>query len=60
MQNLIGFQLFPNSMKICATAIFTANGCKYGGGVGSVWGGVDLTLEVVGGEELKIVRRRGF
>jgi hypothetical protein len=32
----------------------------YGGGVGSAWGGVDQTVEAVGGEELEIARRRGF
>jgi hypothetical protein len=32
----------------------------YGGGVGSVCGGVDQTVEAVGGGELKIAQRRGF
>jgi hypothetical protein len=33
---------------------------RYGGGVGSVWGGVDLIVEVVRGEDPEIARRRGF
>ena len=33
---------------------------KYGGDEGSAWGGVDQTVEVVRGGELKIARRRGF
>ena len=32
---------------------------KYGGVEGSVWDGVDLTVEVVEGEELEIAWRRG-
>jgi hypothetical protein len=32
----------------------------YGGGVGSVWGGVYQTVEAVGGGELEIAQRRGF
>ena len=35
-------------------------GMKYGEGVGSVWSGVDLTVEAVGGRELDIAWRRGF
>jgi hypothetical protein len=33
---------------------------KYGGGEGSAWGGVDLTVEAVGGGELEIAWRQGF
>jgi hypothetical protein len=33
---------------------------KYGGGGGSIWGDVDITVEAVGGGELEIVRRRDF
>jgi hypothetical protein len=33
---------------------------KYGGSVGSVWGGVDSTVEAVGDGELEIAQRRGF
>jgi len=33
---------------------------KYGGVGGSVWGGVDLTVEAVEGGELEITQRRGF
>ena len=33
---------------------------KYGGSVGSVWGGVDLTVEAVGDGELEITQRWGF
>jgi hypothetical protein len=32
----------------------------YGGGVGSVWGGFDQTVEALEGGELEIVRKRGF
>jgi hypothetical protein len=32
----------------------------YGGGVGSVWGGFDQTVEALEGGELKIAWRRGF
>ena len=32
----------------------------YGGGVGSVWGGFDQTVEALEGGELEIARRRGF
>jgi hypothetical protein len=32
----------------------------YGGGGGSVWGGVDPTVEAVGGGELEIAWRWGF
>jgi hypothetical protein len=33
---------------------------KYGGVRGSVWGGIDLIVEVVEGGELEIARRRSF
>ena len=33
---------------------------KYRGGGGSLWSGVDSTVEAVGGRELEIARRRGF
>jgi hypothetical protein len=33
---------------------------KYGGGGGSVWGGVDPTVEVAGGGKVEIARRGGF
>jgi hypothetical protein len=33
---------------------------KYGGGVESAWGGIDLTVEVMEGEELKIMQRVGM
>ena len=33
---------------------------KCRGGVGSAWGGVDLTVEAVGGGELEITWRRGL
>jgi hypothetical protein len=32
----------------------------YRGGVGSVWGGFDQTVEALEGGELKIAQRRGF
>jgi predicted lipoprotein with Yx(FWY)xxD motif len=56
-----GGVLTPNDgYGVYALVIDRDKEMKCGGGVGSVWGGVDSTVEAVGDGELEIAQGRGF
>jgi len=55
-----GFLTLSDGYGACALVIGRGNEMKYGGGGGSIWGDVDMTVEAVEGGELEIARRRDF
>lgn len=56
----VGFLTLSDRYRPYALVIGRGDKMKYGGGGGSIWGDVDMTVEAVGGGELEITRRRGF
>jgi hypothetical protein len=55
-----GFLTPNDGYGVYALVIDRDEEIKCGGDVGSVWDGVDPTVEAVGGGELEIAQRRGF